>query len=175
MRYENILVTTEFSPTAGAAAEARIEFAPRDGFPLRGHPAEPLRRRSRILGFTRVVRAAASAALVFVARRPAPWWLTAVVDCMPAAPRRIRGPGWRGPAQGRPRAVWHESCVGDGEEDFEVRIRIDDAESPIHTTFEELLLAIQSVTRDDREFEALLLTMLTENRLHVGWESRIAA
>lgn len=56
-----------------------------------------------------------------------------------------------------------------------MRIRIEGGGGSIHTTFAELLDAIQAVARNDSEIEVLLLTLLAEERLHVVSERPLAA
>ncbi len=56
-----------------------------------------------------------------------------------------------------------------------MQIRIDDAQSPIHTTLAELLEALQAVTESDGEIEAVLVSMLDQDRIHFISEPALAA
>lgn len=52
-----------------------------------------------------------------------------------------------------------------------MQIRIDENETTIETTLARFLDALQSVAENDDEFEAVLFSMLDENRIHFVPES----
>lgn len=56
-----------------------------------------------------------------------------------------------------------------------MQIRVDSEETTIETTLGEFLDALQSVTANDDEIEAVLVSMLDEDRIHFHSPRAIAA
>lgn len=56
-----------------------------------------------------------------------------------------------------------------------MRIRIEERDETIETTLEDLLRALQAVTENDDEIEAVLACMLDEQRLRVFFRPALAA